>query len=315
MRNFVSGLVAIGVLFQSSHAIAAGDPALTCEASKLSLTAKYGSCRLKAQSKAVKDGTSPNFSRCSLDKFADAEVKSGGSCPTTGDAAPIANFVDSCTLAVADAVAPGGNTDGLDPLTCATGLAACQSDCVTSVRPPMNSGQTTCYNSTGTIVACAGTEQDGDLLKGAPHSFTDNGDGTITDHTTGLMWEKLSDDNTIHDWNNGYTWSAAFTIKVATLNSSNFAGHNDWRVPNQPELYSLVNFGAANPAIFSAFNMACAPGCSVTTCSCTQPDYYWSSTTLIAAPNFAWEVAYLAGATYAYDKSSSMYVRAVRGGS
>ena len=61
----------------------------------------------------------------------------------------------------------------------------------------------------------------------------DNGDGTITDTKTGLMWEKLSDDGSIHDKDTAYTWANAFAVKVATLNGGGgFAGHTDWRVPN-----------------------------------------------------------------------------------
>ena len=55
-----------------------------------------------------------------------------------------------------------------------------------------------------------------------------NGNGTITDDQTGLTWEKLSDDGSIHEYADNYTWCAAFT-KITTLNSANFAGHNDWR--------------------------------------------------------------------------------------
>jgi hypothetical protein len=40
-------------------------------------------------------------------------------------------------------------------------------------------------------------------------AYVDNGDGTITDSKTGLMWEKLSDDGSIHDWDATYTWADA----------------------------------------------------------------------------------------------------------
>ena len=56
-----------------------------------------------------------------------------------------------------------------------------------------------------------------------------NGDGTITGNNTKLMWAKKSDDGTIHDKDNSYTWANAFAVHIATLNSTNFAGHNDWR--------------------------------------------------------------------------------------
>jgi cysteine-rich repeat protein len=79
-------------------------------------------------------------------------------------------------------------------------------------------GRTTCWNTAGAVISCAGTGQDGDLQKGSALAYVDNGDGTITDSNTGLMWEKLSADGTIHDWNNLYTWDDAFAVKIATLN-------------------------------------------------------------------------------------------------
>lgn len=82
---------------------------------------------------------------------------------------------------------------------------------------------------------------DGDLELGTARSYTDNGDGTITDNATGLMWEKLTDDGTIHDKDNSYTWANAFAVKIAALNTANFAEHNDWRLPNVNELQTLAD--------------------------------------------------------------------------
>jgi len=84
---------------------------------------------------------------------------------------------------------------------------------------------------------------------GASH-FVDNGDGTISDTQTGLMWEKKDQAGGIHDWGTFYTWcldanadfscdnpgnppdGTAFTVFLATLNTPPcFAGHCDWRLP------------------------------------------------------------------------------------
>jgi len=177
-------------------------------------------------------------------------------------------------------------------------------------------GQTTCSDSSGTIIACTGTGQDGDLQKGAPLSYADNGDGTITDNNTGLVWEKLSTDGSVHDKNNTYTWSQAFSGHVATLNGASFAGQNDWRVPNLKELWSIANYQNATPAVSSAFNNNCgSTGCSVMTCSCIAPSgFYWSSSSY-AAPTSAWTVLFDDGSTSVGPKSLSESVRAVRGGS
>src|SRR5207245_6844069 len=50
-------------------------------------------------------------------------------------------------------------------------------------------GQTTCWDSNGNVIPCAGTGQDGELRKGAPLAYVDHGNGTVTDLNTGLVWE------------------------------------------------------------------------------------------------------------------------------
>lgn len=177
-------------------------------------------------------------------------------------------------------------------------------------------GQTTCYGYPSTVIECAGTGQDAELQKGVANSFTDNGDGTVTDNVTGLMWEKHSDDGTIHDKDNSYTWEAAINTKIATLNSESFAGYNDWRLPNRSELLTLANIGTVvGPATFGAFNTNCAASCTVLTCSCTLSAYYWSSSTYQAYPWNAWFVRFDVGGTSINGKASSVAVRAVRAGS
>ena len=74
---------------------------------------------------------------------------------------------------------------------------------------------------------------------GASPRFIDNGDGTITDRETCLVWEKKDNAGGIHDLNNVYQWSSTgsamdgsvFTVFLAGLNGAAFAGHRDWRVP------------------------------------------------------------------------------------
>lgn len=287
-------------------------------------------------------------------KFQSHETKAGaGVCPSEGDATSIQDFVDACVFSAADALG-GGTLPGdvitcnadladcgsdlsatnADLATCNSGLATCSSDLATcssdlsttnadlasciAAGPeakPLKTGQTTCYDSLGVAIPCTGTGQDGALQLGASRSFTDNGDGTITDNKTGLMWEKLSNDGSIHDRDNFYSWGNAFATKVATLNSTAFAGYSDWRMPNRLELETLVNLGAFSPALYSAFNTACPAACTVLTCSCSAWDDYWSSTTRQGGPETAWVVDFFAGSTDANMKSDLLYVRAVRAGS
>jgi cysteine-rich repeat protein len=176
--------------------------------------------------------------------------------------------------------------------------------------------QTTCWNSENSVIPCTGTGQDGDTQAGATLAYVvDNVNGTITDENTGLMWEKLSDDGTIHDRDNTYTWDSAFAVKIATLNAGGgFAGHTDWRVPNIKELQSILNYQNVDPAVSAAFNTSCTPDCTLTSCSCTRSDYYWSSSSLGYSPGRAWYVHFYYGGDSPYYKTYGYYVRAVRGG-
>ncbi len=84
---------------------------------------------------------------------------------------------------------------------------------------------------------------DGDLQTGVAWPsprFTDNLDGTVTDHLTGLMWtqDALAASAT-------RTWTEALTF-VAGLGAG---GHLDWRLPNIHELESLLDYGQAGPAL------------------------------------------------------------------
>lgn len=182
----------------------------------------------------------------------------------------------------------------------------------------LKTGQTQCDQGTGTLGACPGTPlgQDAAANKGAARSYSDNGDGTITDNATGLMWEKLSHDGSIHEYSTTYTWFTAFTTKVATLNSGSFAGYTDWRLPNRFELESLVDLGRGNPATDPVFNTACVNSCTVLMCSCTQTAGHWSATTYENTPTTAWFVSFGDGFIGASAKTSNAFsVRAVRGGS
>lgn len=171
-------------------------------------------------------------------------------------------------------------------------------------------------------VASYGAGSDGAVQAGGARIFTDNGDGTITDQATGLMWEKKDDSGGIHDWENRESWSASgetldgtvVTTLLAGLNGgSGFAGHTDWRLPNRLELESILHLGVSGPSAYSEFDVGCTPGCTVTTCSCTRASSYWTSTTY-TDPATAWDVNFLDGDANANFKTDDFYVRAVRSG-
>jgi hypothetical protein len=70
--------------------------------------------------------------------------------------------------------------------------------------------------------------KDGDF----PNDFVDNGNGTITDRATGLMWQKEGSSSVLYYWK----------VKkyVSGLNEENYSGHDDWRIPTLEELCSLL---------------------------------------------------------------------------
>jgi hypothetical protein len=234
--------------------------------------------------------------------FAPGTLTCGGGCTFDTSACPPHPVPGTCGNGTVentercDGSAVGGETCA--SLGYVGGTLACRASCAYDTsgctRTFPATGQTTCWNGF-TVIPCAGTGQDGEVQAGATLSYTDNGDGTITDNNTRLVWEKLSDDGSIHDKDDLYTWADAFAVKVAALNTVPcFAGHCDWRVPNIREIASLQNLGVS-PAISAAFTTGCASGCTVLTCSCTGPDYYWSSTSSVRSPNAAWIASFGVG--------------------
>lgn len=100
----------------------------------------------------------------------------------------------------------------------------------------VDTGQETCYSSYGQQVNCSGTGQDGDY-EGYRPKYVDNGDGTVTDLVTGLMWQQDPDEK------------MTYADAVAGASTFNLAGYDDWRLPTIKELYSLIQFSGEDPSI------------------------------------------------------------------
>ncbi len=166
--------------------------------------------------------------------------------------------------------------------------------------PVAKTGQTTSY----------ATGDDGDLEKGVAWPsprFTDNSNNTVTDNLTGLVW--LKDANcagALMTWSDALTWVATLkgdnTMCINTkLNDGSLAGQ--WRLPTIKELSSLVNAEVRNPALPAGH-----PFFGV------QNNLYWSSTTYVPDPNYAWRVDLGTSSVFTRGKPQPIYVWPVRGG-
>ena len=179
-----------------------------------------------------------------------------------------------------------------------------------------STGQATCYDSSGTVMSCTNTGQDGDLQKGVvwPNPrFTTNADTSITDNLTGLVWAPNGNLMLIRDphWERQspvsygeVTWQHALDY-VAKLNAENYLGYNDWRLPNINELESLVN--KAQPDTAAWLN---SQGFD----NVLSYDYYWSSTSFADDTSQAWVLDMNYGNLKYFNKTYNHNVWPVRAG-
>lgn len=100
-----------------------------------------------------------------------------------------------------------------------------------------DTGQTNCYNDSGVIIAPAAGQpffgQDAQVFGNQP-AYRNNGDGTVSDLNTGLMWVQARGT------------AVAWAVAVANASNCTVGGYADWRMPTMKELYSLVKFTGAN---------------------------------------------------------------------
>jgi hypothetical protein len=115
------------------------------------------------------------------------------------------------------------------------------------------------------------------------NNFADNNDGTVSDLATGLMW-RAEDDGETRDWEDALYYAE----------NSDYAGYDDWRLPNAKELQSIVDYTnslqengkAAISDLFELTKITDVRG---------QADYgfYWTSTTHLDGRNPYASAAYV----------------------
>jgi len=117
----------------------------------------------------------------------------------------------------------------------------------------VDTGQAKCYDHIGAEITCpvegeAFYGQDAQFTGNAP-SFIDNGDGTVTDNITGLMWKRSPDIN--GDGDIDAKDKLAYAHAQTCCNDLNLAGYADWRLPDIKQLYSLIDFRGTDPSGYS----------------------------------------------------------------
>ena len=125
------------------------------------------------------------------------------------------------------------------------------------------------------------------------NQFKDNGDGTITDHATGLTWMQ-ADSGTGMDWPTALEYSE----------NLDYAGHSDWRLPNAKELHSILDYtrspdtsnSAAIDPIFEATEIKNEG-------DKTDYGFYWSSTSHKRGPGASAAVDLCFGRALGFMKS------------
>jgi hypothetical protein len=148
--------------------------------------------------------------------------------------------------------------------------------------------------------------------------YVNNGDGTVTDTKTGLMWEKkVAGSGCLHCVNDTRTWTDAMSAFISEVNGfapcdgtgcpgpqAGLAGHTDWRLPTIAQLRTIL------------LPLPCSTSpCIDPTFGPTAPSVYWSSSSTSALnPSNAWFVSFNGGEVDFGLQSLTNFVRAGRGG-
>jgi hypothetical protein len=185
-----------------------------------------------------------------------------------------------------DASPPFNGPDGTPPMNGSEGGggpmpsdASCGDACITfSAACPSGCTANLACERAGTPAACLDPEWAEWPAPASPgklaadqiaESYTDNGDMTVTDNVTKLMWQQNVDTN-----------YRTQTVAIQQCASLSLAGYHDWRLPTQIELLSIVDYTRANPCLDATY----FPG---------TPAYaFWSSTPYTPSNAFAWGVTF-----------------------
>ncbi|WP_027185371.1 DUF1566 domain-containing protein [Desulfovibrio inopinatus] len=156
-----------------------------------------------------------------------------------------------------------------------------------------DTGVTKCYNGDSQISCPSQGEafygQDAQYNPVAQQqSFTDNGDGTVTDNITGLVWAQ-DDDGEGHTWYEAVEYCDALTL----------GGFSDWRLPTTNEFINLADFSRYSPPVPPYFYFTTG--------------WYWTSNSVASDDSLAWKIGFNATLDQHHTSKTSYYrIRCVR---
>ncbi len=142
--------------------------------------------------------------------------------------------------------------------------------------------------------------------------WSEHGDGTVTDCLTGLMWEMKTEDGSVHDVGETFTWEAATTEFIDLLNTPPcFGGHCDWRLPSSAGFPGVSS--GYGPELESLLDSPCPSGFAPCTSipGRTAVSAYWTSTKFLSYT--AYFVNFYQGILDDSDLTDARHARAVRG--
>lgn len=143
----------------------------------------------------------------------------------------------------------------------------------------------------------------------AQAAWINQGDGTVSDDSTGLIWDRCVYGQSGADCTGGsgptaLSWAGALRA-AREANQNQYLGHADWRVPNRNELETLVTvtkaWGAFDSSVFPA---PASP----------WENPFWTSSSYALDPHDAWVVHFFNGELAIYSKPATLFLRLVRGG-
>ncbi|MEL6722075.1 MAG: DUF1566 domain-containing protein [Pseudomonadota bacterium] len=162
-----------------------------------------------------------------------------------------------------------------------------------------------CFCLYTTSVLSAQVCQPNSTLAATPtDQFVQHQDGTLTDQTTGLMWQRCLVGQQGKDCSTGtaeqLSWAEALLYLAQETPQTRLGGYQDWRLPNIRELASLVELQCSQPAI----NLTLFPDNGI--------GHVWSSSTYRFYPHYAWFLDFADGVFIYGDRQDKKRIRLVR---